>query len=87
VAQIGLNHRLSVARTLREQMRALYESVLGASVKSPRMSKDFARYLRARRPDVSPGVAFASPRDVSGSLSSLFDQDGSQWDHRGAWRA
>src|SRR6516164_3826047 len=36
MAQIGLNHRLSVAKTLKEETRALYEGVLGASVKSPR---------------------------------------------------
>jgi hypothetical protein len=36
MAQIGLNYRLTVANTLRQQTRALYEGVLGASVKSPR---------------------------------------------------
>jgi hypothetical protein len=36
MAQIGLNHRLSVLNTLKEQTRALYEGVLGATVKSPR---------------------------------------------------
>ena len=34
--KIGLNHRLSVANTLKQQTRALYEGVLGASVMSPR---------------------------------------------------
>src|SRR5277367_2260270 len=36
MAQIGLNHRLSVAKSFKQQTRALYEGVLGASVKSPR---------------------------------------------------
>jgi hypothetical protein len=36
MSQIGLNHRLTVANTLRQQTRALYEGVLGASVMSPR---------------------------------------------------
>jgi hypothetical protein len=36
MAQIGLNHRLSVARTLKKETRALYEGVFGATVKSPR---------------------------------------------------
>ena len=34
MAQIGLNHRLSVADTLRKETRALYEGVFGATVKS-----------------------------------------------------
>ena len=40
MAQIGLNHRLSVAKTRTKQTRALYEGVLAASVKSPRADVD-----------------------------------------------
>jgi hypothetical protein len=36
MAQIGLNYRLTVANTLRQQTRTLYEGVLGANVKSLR---------------------------------------------------
>lgn len=36
MSQIGLNHHLKVANPFKQQTRALYEGVLGASVKSPR---------------------------------------------------
>lgn len=36
MSQIGLNHRLTVANTLKKQTRAVYEGVLGGSVTSPR---------------------------------------------------
>src|SRR5207244_13298040 len=36
MSQIGLNHRLSVASTFKQQTRALYEGVLRATVVSPR---------------------------------------------------
>jgi hypothetical protein len=36
MSQIGLNHRLSVASTHKQQTRALYEGVLGATATSPR---------------------------------------------------
>jgi hypothetical protein len=36
MAQIGLNHRLTVTNTLKEQTRAVYQGVLGASIASPR---------------------------------------------------
>ena|SRR5712692_6236989 len=36
MAQIGLNHRLSVAKTFQKETRALYQGVLGATVQSPR---------------------------------------------------
>ena len=36
MAQIGLNHRLPVANTLKEQTRAVYQGVLGASIASRR---------------------------------------------------
>lgn len=36
MSQIGPNHHLSVANTLKQQTRALYQGVLGATVKSPR---------------------------------------------------
>lgn len=36
MSQIGLNHRLSVANRYKQQTRALYEGVLGATVTSPR---------------------------------------------------
>ena len=36
MSHIGLNHRLSVANRFKQQTRALYEGVLGATVTSPR---------------------------------------------------
>jgi hypothetical protein len=36
MAKIGLNHRLSVAKDLKAETRAVYEGVLGATVTSPR---------------------------------------------------
>jgi hypothetical protein len=36
MAQIGLNHRLNVAKPHKDATRALYQGVLGASVTSPR---------------------------------------------------
>jgi hypothetical protein len=40
MAQIGLNHRLSVANTLKGETRALYEGALGAALISPRQDLD-----------------------------------------------
>ena len=36
LSQIGINHRLSVANSYKQQTRALYEGVLGATVTSSR---------------------------------------------------
>jgi hypothetical protein len=36
MSQIGLNHHVTVANTLKQQARTLYEGALGASVLSPR---------------------------------------------------
>jgi len=44
VSQIGLNHHLSVADALRQQTRALYEGVLGASVMSPRPDTEIFKF-------------------------------------------
>jgi hypothetical protein len=35
MSQIGLNHRLTVANILKKETRAVYEGVLGATVRSP----------------------------------------------------
>jgi hypothetical protein len=60
MAQIGLNYRLTVANTLRQQTRTLYEGVLGAIVKSPRPEFEIFTFANSSEIGVfyvDPGVA------------------------------
>jgi len=60
MAQIGLNHRLTVPKTLKEQTRALYEGVLGASVKSPRPDVEIFTFANGS----GIGVFYVEPGDA-----------------------
>ena len=44
MSQIGLNHHLNVANALKQETRALYEGVLGASVTSPRPDTEIFKF-------------------------------------------
>jgi hypothetical protein len=60
MAQIGLNHRLSVARPLKEQTRALYAGVLGATTKSPRPEVEIFRFANGS----AIGVFYLEPSEA-----------------------
>jgi len=60
MAQIGLNHRLSVAKPLKDATRALYEGVLQASVKSPRPEVDIFTFANGS----GIGVFYVDPSEA-----------------------
>lgn len=60
MSQIGPNHHLSVANTLKQQTRALYEGVLGATVKSPRPDTEIFRFADGS----GIGVSYVDPGDA-----------------------
>jgi hypothetical protein len=57
MSQIGLNHHLNVANTLKQQTRALYEGVLGASVRSPRPDTEIFTFANGS----GIGVSYVDP--------------------------
>jgi hypothetical protein len=57
MSQIGLNHHLSVANALKQQTRALYEGVLGASVTSPRPDTEIFKFVNGS----GIGVSYVDP--------------------------
>ena len=60
MAQIGLNHRLSVANNLKAETRALYQGVLGASVKTPRPEVDIFTFANGS----GIGVFYVDPAEA-----------------------
>jgi hypothetical protein len=60
MSRIGLNHHLTVAKTLRQQTRTLYEGVLGASVMSPRAATEIFRFANGSR----IGVSYVEPSEA-----------------------
>jgi hypothetical protein len=60
MVRIGLNHRLSVAKTLKEETRSLYEGVLGATVKSPRTDVEIFTFSNGS----GIGVFYVDPADA-----------------------
>jgi hypothetical protein len=60
MSQIGLNHRLSVARTFKQQTRTLYEGVLGATVMSPRPDAEIFTFTNGS----GIGVFYVDPREA-----------------------
>jgi len=60
MTQIGLNHYLSVAKTLKNNTRALYEGVLGATVQSPRPDVDIFTFANGS----SMGIFYVAAREV-----------------------
>ena len=57
MSRIGLNHHLNVANILRQQTRALYEGVLGASVMSQRPDTEIFKFANGSR----IGVSYVEP--------------------------
>jgi len=60
MAQIGLNHRLSVANTFKDQTRAVYEGVFGATVKSPRPGVELYTFANGS----GIGIFYVAPEEA-----------------------
>jgi hypothetical protein len=68
MAKIGLNHRLSVAKNLKAETRAVYEGVLGATVKSPRPDVEIFTFSNGSGIGVfyvEPGVALTPAQHMN----------------------
>jgi hypothetical protein len=60
MSQIGLNHHLTVANTLKQQTRALYEGVLSARVMPPRLVTEIFRFANGS----GIGVSYVDPSEA-----------------------